>query len=90
MNLVDLHRVQVASSMLQERALDWYELLISEMNEMDLTWDKFREWFELKFMPEEEKVTLARRFIDLVQGESSVADYVSRPDFLLPENCIMN
>ena len=28
-------------------------------------------------MPEVEKVTLARRFIDLVQGESSVTDYVA-------------
>ena len=37
MNLIDLHRVQVASSMLQERALDWYELLISEINEAGLT-----------------------------------------------------
>ena len=41
MNLIDLHRVQVASSMLQERALDWYELLIYEINEVDLTWKKF-------------------------------------------------
>ena len=71
MNLIDLHRVQVASSMLQERQLDWYELLISEINEADLTWEKFRERFELKFVPEAEKVTLARRFIDLVQGKSS-------------------
>ena len=57
MNLIDLHRVQVASSMLRERALDWYELLISEINEADLTWEKFRERFELKFVPEAEKVT---------------------------------
>ncbi len=28
-------------------------------------------------MPEAEKVTLARRFIDLVQGESSMTDYVA-------------
>ena len=76
MNLIDLHRVQVASSMLQERALDWYELLISEIVEADLTWEQFRERFELKFVPKAVKVTLAPRFIDLVQGESSVTDYV--------------
>ena len=28
-------------------------------------------------MPEAEKVTLTRRFIDLVQGESSVVEYVT-------------
>ena len=33
--------------------------------------------FESKFVPEAEKVTLARRFIDLVQGESSVTEYVT-------------
>src|SRR5574338_1664981 len=63
--------------MLQERALNWYELLISEINEADLTWEQFRKRFELKFVPEAEKVTLARRFIDLVQGESSMTDYVA-------------
>ena len=42
MNLIDLHRVQVASSMLQERALDWHELLTSEIIEADLTWEQFR------------------------------------------------
>ena len=77
MNLSDLHRVQVASSMLQERALDWYELLISETPEADITWKQFQERFESKFVPEAEKVTLARSFIDLVQGESSVAEYVA-------------
>ena len=77
MNLIDLHRVQVASNMLQERALDWYELLISEINEADLTWEQFQGRFELKFVPEAGKVTLARRFIDLVQGQSSVTDYVA-------------
>src|SRR5574338_803815 len=77
MNLIDLHRVQVASSMLQEKALDWYELLISEIIEADLTWEQFRERFELKFVPKAEKVPLARRFIDLVQSESSVTDYVA-------------
>ena len=51
-NLIDLHRVQVASSMLQERALDQDELLIFEINEADLTWEKFRERFELKFVSE--------------------------------------
>ena len=77
MKLIDLHRVQVTSSMLQEGALDWYELLISEINEADLTWEKFRKSFKLKFVPEAEKVTLARRFIDLVQGEASATDYVA-------------
>ena len=47
MNLIDLHRVQVASNMLQERALDWYELLILEIIEADLTWEQFQERFEL-------------------------------------------
>lgn len=82
MNLIDLHRVQVASSTLQERALDRYELLISEINEADITWEQFRERFELKFVPEAEKVTLARRFIDLVQGEASVTDYVASFEYL--------
>ena len=83
MNLTDLHRVQVASSMLQARAMDWYELLISEIDEADLTWEQFRERFELKFVPEAEKVTLARRFIDPVQDESSMTEYVASFESLL-------
>lgn len=31
----------------------------------------------IKFVSEAEKVTLARRFVDLVQGESSIVDYVT-------------
>ena len=55
MNLSDLHRVQVASSMLQERALDWYELLISETSEVDLTWKQFQERFESSSCPKPRK-----------------------------------
>ena len=70
MGLSDLHRVQVASSQLQERALDWYDLLSAEINEAGLVWDQFRARFELKFLPEAEKTALAWKFIDLRQGSS--------------------
>ena len=72
MDLSDLHRIQVVSRMLHERALGWYELLTYEIAEAQLTWVRFKEKFELKFVPEAEKVNLARRFVDLVQGESSL------------------
>ena len=77
MDLSDYHRVLVASSMLQERALDWYELFTAELDESTLTWTQFRERFELKFVPESEKASLARRFLELKKGKSSVSDYVS-------------
>jgi len=77
MNLSNLHRVQVASSMLEERARDWYDLLASEIDENNFTWEQFKERFESKFIPETAKLSLARRFMDLVQGGSSVAEYVA-------------
>ena len=39
MTLPDHDRVLVASSHLEGRALDWYELLISKTDEDTLTWD---------------------------------------------------
>ena len=65
MDLSDHDRVLVTSSLLQERALDWYELLIAEIDESALSWTRFRERFELKFVPESEKALLARRFLEL-------------------------
>ena len=77
MDIPDHDRVLIASSQLLSRALDWYELLIAEVDETTLTWAQFRQRFELKFIPESEKNSLARRFLDLKQGKSSVSDYVS-------------
>ena len=77
MDLSDHDRVLVTSSLLQERALDWYELLVAEIDESTLSWTQFRERFELKFVPESEKVLLTRRFLELKQGKSSVSEYVA-------------
>ena len=77
MDLSDHHRVLVASSMLQERALDWYELFIAKVDESSLSWIQLKERFELKFVHESEKANLARSFLELKQGKSSVSDYVA-------------
>ena len=74
MDLSDHDRVLVTSSLLQERALDWYELLVAEIDESALSWTLFRERFELKFVPESEKALLSRRFLELKQGKSSVSE----------------
>lgn len=65
MDLSDHHWVLLASSMLQERSLDWYELLITELDESTLIWIQFREWFELKFIPKSKKALLAHHFHEL-------------------------
>ena len=64
----------MASSMLQGRALDWYELLIAELDESTLSWTQFWERFEFKFIPESKKALLVRRFLELKQGKSSVSN----------------
>ena len=51
--------------------------MIAEIDEVGLAWDQLRARFELKFLPEAEKATLAHKFIDLKQGNSSVAYYVA-------------
>ena len=38
MDLSDHDRVLVTSSLLQERALDWYKLLVAELDESVLSW----------------------------------------------------
>lgn len=67
----------MASSQLQERALDWYDLLLAEIVEAELSWKQFKSHFELKCMTWAGKAALARRFIDLKQGSSSVFEYVA-------------
>lgn len=77
MDLSDHDRFLVTSNLLQECALDWYELLVAEIDESTLSWTQFRGRFELKFVPESEKVLLTRRFLELKQGKSSVSEYVA-------------
>ena len=76
MDLTDLQKVQIASSHLQERASDWYELLTIEITEEILTWDQFRKRFERKFLPDAKKATMYKQFIDLEQNIMFVQEYV--------------
>lgn len=57
----------MASSTLQECALDWYELFVVEIDESTLECKQFKERFELKFILESKKEILARCFVDLKQ-----------------------
>ncbi|MDQ4223269.1 hypothetical protein RBK84_02655, partial [Pseudomonas aeruginosa] len=57
----------IASTMLEERARDWYDLFTSEVAEDAITWEQFKDRFESKFVPETSKLSLARRFLDLVR-----------------------
>jgi len=76
-DIPDHHRVLVVSNMLQDHALDCYELLIAEVEESSLSWTQFQERFELKFIPESKKAFLSTRFLELKQGKSIVSEYVS-------------
>lgn len=47
------------------------------MDEATLTWEKFKQRFESKFLPKAEKAAMAQKFIDLKQGQMSIAEYVA-------------
>ena len=77
MGVTDRQKVQIASSFLQDGASDWFDVVSAEIGEEELTWERFRERFELRFIPEAEKAILARRFIELKQRDMTVQEYVN-------------
>ena len=60
LDVTDLQKVQIASNFLREGPMDWFEIMAHEVVKEDMTWDNFKERFELKFVPEAQKAILAQ------------------------------
>ena len=78
LDISDNQKRFMASWQLQEGAAAWWDSITASIPEDEFSWDKFKEVFEEQFMPTAGKTRLYRSFMDLKQGEMSVAEYETK------------
>ena len=62
--------------------MNWWEIVIEEVDERTITWDDFKRRFEIQFVSEAEKGEQLQKFISLKQGSLTAKEYVSSFNFL--------
>ncbi|WOG89301.1 hypothetical protein DCAR_0208538 [Daucus carota subsp. sativus] len=76
MHCGDEEKFDYAVSLLQDDAYDWWETVPdSDAQPPKLTWDDFQREFKDKYMPEIYRDEKQREFLDLKQGNMTVAEY---------------
>ncbi|KAG6472154.1 hypothetical protein ZIOFF_069611 [Zingiber officinale] len=78
MQLTDADKVRCAIFMLRDDAQVWWEGARLTVDLATLTWTDFKEVFYGKYFTVDNRTRLAREFLELRQGDLSVAEYVRR------------
>ncbi|XP_042439793.1 uncharacterized protein LOC122025100 isoform X1 [Zingiber officinale] len=78
MQLTDADRIRCAIFMLRDDARVWWEGARLTVDLATLTWTDFKEVFYGKYFTVDNRTRLAREFLELRQGDLSVAEYVRR------------
>ncbi|KAG6531501.1 hypothetical protein ZIOFF_005315 [Zingiber officinale] len=78
MQLTDADKVRCAIFMLRDDARVWWESARLTVDLTLLTWADFKEVFYGKYFTVDNRTRLAREFLELRQGDMTVAEYVRR------------
>ncbi|XP_042380066.1 uncharacterized protein LOC121972467 [Zingiber officinale] len=78
MQLTDANKVKCAIFMLRDDARVWWEGVRLTVDLATLTWTDFKEVFYGKYFTFDNRTRLAREFLELHQGDLTVAEYVKR------------
>ncbi|KAG6514055.1 hypothetical protein ZIOFF_024394 [Zingiber officinale] len=78
MQLTDADKVRCTIFMLRDDARVWWEGARLTVDLATLTWTDFKEVFYGKYFTVDNRTRLAREFLELRQGDLSVAEYVRR------------
>ncbi|KAG6524033.1 hypothetical protein ZIOFF_013923 [Zingiber officinale] len=78
MQLTDADKVRCAIFMLRDDARVWWEGARLTVDLTILTWADFKEVFYGKYFTVDNRTRLAREFLELRQGDMTVAEYVRR------------
>ncbi|XP_062013812.1 uncharacterized protein LOC133730194 [Rosa rugosa] len=76
-------KVEIACTYLEEQAYHWWESVLRMPDTEITTWDAFENIFLEKYFPSTVKGMKAREFVNLVQGELSIADYQAKFEELM-------
>ncbi|MDQ4222838.1 retrotransposon gag domain-containing protein, partial [Pseudomonas aeruginosa] len=82
LNIEDEQRRLLASWQLQEGALSWWESVIRNEPEEEISWERFKEVFKEQYIHEAGGSFVYKKFLNLKQEEMSVEEYLRRFDEL--------
>ncbi|XP_050920245.1 uncharacterized protein LOC127137869 [Lathyrus oleraceus] len=85
MNYSDAQKVQFGTHMLEKEAEDWWRNTIQRFDEdgIEVTWALFRDAFLEKFFPEDVRGKKEIKFLELKQGNGTVAEYAAKFEELI-------
>lgn len=80
MNCTDAQKVQFGTHMLEKEAKDWWNNTLQRFEEdnIEVTWTLFRDTFLENYFPEDCRGKKEVEFLELKQGNGTVADYAAR------------
>ncbi|XP_042400914.1 uncharacterized protein LOC121990934 [Zingiber officinale] len=78
MQLADVDKIRCTIFMLQDDARVWWEGARLTLDLVTLTWADFKEVFYEKYFTVDNRTRLAREFLELRQGDMTVAEYVRK------------
>ncbi len=78
MRLSDEQKRIMAAWQLQGGAAVWWNSVTAYVSEDDMSWEEFKEMFEEKFKPAAGRTRLYQDFLNLKQGNMSIAEYETK------------
>ena len=78
LELEDQRKRLVASWLLQEEAQNWWDIVMVRGIADNMTWTRFKELFNDKYIPRKEVERLHDEFANLKQGDKTISKYVRR------------
>ncbi|XP_047309940.1 uncharacterized protein LOC124913401 [Impatiens glandulifera] len=78
MQITEVERVRCATFMLKDDARIWWQGAKVALDLNNITWREFKEVFYGKYFTLSTRNKLEREFLEIKQGDSSIADYVKR------------
>ena len=74
----DKARIRLAAFQLEGEARVWWRWVKTSIDLEDMTWAEFQELFMGKYFPKTARHAKAQEFLELMQGATTVMDYVAR------------
>ncbi|XP_073137131.1 uncharacterized protein [Henckelia pumila] len=78
MQITDADRLRCATYMFRDDARAWWNGAKEALNLTTLTWNGFKDVFYGKYFTVSTRTRLAREFLEIIQGNMSIAEYVKK------------
>ncbi|XP_047313623.1 uncharacterized protein LOC124917180 [Impatiens glandulifera] len=78
MQISEVERVRCTTFMLRDDARIWWQGAKAALDLNNISWEEFKEVFYGKYFTLSTRNKLAQEFLEIKQGDSSIADYVKR------------